>query len=172
MKTCPLCGAAAADTATTCFECLYSFATMSARTSTLAESECRSMEPVSRREESAPASDRDAGGLSTGNRDMTFLLSDDAGRRALVRARRGPLFVGSDTGRGRRTPDLSVHRSDEGDVVVEQLSRRARASLNGGALAGSGSLALGDRVQLGALCMTLVSSGGARADGQPQQRIP
>ena len=164
MKTCPLCGAAAADTATTCFECLYSFAAMSARTSTLAEVGPTGV--ISPHNLGPEAPSREAIEHAPGQSHLTLLRSDGTGRRALVRSHRGALFVGSTTGSRPRRPQLSVHRTAEGEIIAERLSANLHASLNGGALGESWSMLPGDRIEMGTLSMTLVTGGGAKGGGR------
>lgn len=107
MKTCPLCGARAADSAATCFECLYNFAAMSVRTSALVD-----------------------GSLGSG-RPLSLLLSDAAGNRAVARSKRGVILASATADTlSVREPEIRWRR-DATTIVVEPASPRCEASLNG-----------------------------------------
>lgn len=161
MKSCPLCAAKAADGAATCFECLYSFASMSARTSTLADTKTEShllSGPHEGEDQAIAEADRCGATVDVASdRTLALVLSDTNGRRVVVRSRRGSILAMSQPHSGeasrRRVPELQWYRSGA-TVFVEPRGDRCSATLNGMPLLRAIEVTSNDVVSLGNTLMS------------------
>lgn len=141
MKTCPICQSRAGDGASTCFECLYSFADASARSIE------PSVVPVA-----VPSIDsRNATSASKGIQVETV----HGAHRWRVSSRRGSIYVGSATHNdivvpGEHAASREIHLyQGEGHTWVEPLADSPHAIVNGESLCGATTVGAGDVVQIG-----------------------
>lgn len=152
MKTCPICGSKAVDSASTCFECLYSFIEHSAEACYISKEDCGSAEKPFKEGTSEKVNEADNGSFCVDKdsrltpQEVTDIFVELWQRGTLMRrylSHNGSLYIGSASFNDIKLPLSKVAKRavhiyrDDMSVFAEVLDEAFPIFLNGKKLDGS-----------------------------------